>query len=90
MLTALPPKAVTAIEDDRPIVVGQVAELDFYLQAHEAKNRGYHARAVCLLCLSARNLGLTWTSFGDVCLDWDFNLEAIDEAWGKAQGGHGN
>ncbi len=90
MLTALPPKAVTAIEDDRPIVVGRVAEPDYYVLAHEWLNRGYVHQAHVLLTMAAIQLGLR-TVEGMSSEDyWDLNIEAIDEAWGKAQGGHGN
>ncbi|OCQ94857.1 hypothetical protein AMR42_12550 [Limnothrix sp. PR1529] len=83
MLTALPPEKPVAAEGDRPPIIGHVHELDFYLQAHEAKNRGYHSRAVCLLCLAARNFGLEWTSLGHVLLDWDYNLPNVDKAWAE-------
>lgn len=90
MLTALPPNAVTAIEDDRPIVIGRIDRPDFYVMAHEAKNRGDDWLADDLLKLSAYQLGVAWEP-GDVfTTDWDLNIEAIDEAWGKAQGGHGD
>jgi hypothetical protein len=81
MLTALPPEMPVATEGDRPIVVGQVHELDFYLQAHEAKNRGYHDRAVVLLTLAGLTFGIDLVRTGNSRFDWDNNLEAVDRAW---------
>ena len=90
MLTALPPKTATAIEDDRPIVVGRVAEMDFYLMAHEAKNQGYHTRAVMHLMVAAVLLNVPYVSSEGPLSDWDLNIRVIDEAWGRAQKRHGN
>lgn len=81
MLTALPPGKPVATEGDRPIVVGRVGELDFYLLAHEAKNRGYHMRAVVFLRLAAADMGVDWAGVSDPHLDWMLNLEPVDEAW---------
>lgn len=90
MLTALPPKTKTAIEDDRPITIGRIQEPDYYVLAHEAKNRGFHVQAAGLLLFAARQLDI-YFYFSETALDeWDLNIEVIDEAWGKARGGNGN
>jgi hypothetical protein len=81
MLTALPPEKPVAAEDKPPFIVGQVHELDFYLQAHEAKNRGYHERASILLVLAGYAYGVNVVSTGEFQSDWDNNLEAVDRAW---------
>lgn len=83
MLTALPPSSKTAIEDDRPIVMGLVKIPDYYVLAHEAKSRGDHSRAATLLAMAARDLGVDVFITGDVLIDWDCHIEAVDRAWGK-------
>ena len=83
MLTALPPEKPVAAEGDRPTFFGHVHELDFYLQAHEAKNRGYHLRAVVLLKLAAAIFDVEWVSSGVAELDWETNLAAVDNAWAE-------
>lgn len=86
MLTALPPKTKTAIEDDRPIVIGRFPKPDYYVLAHEAKCRGDHTRAVTLLAMAARDLDVPMLICGDVLHDWDNHIAAVDRAWGKKQG----
>ena len=83
MLTALPPEKPVAAEGDRPTFFGHVHELDFYLQAHEAKNRGYHSRAAVLLGLAAVALDVPWVSSSHPYLDWEMNLAAVDKAWAE-------
>jgi hypothetical protein len=85
MLTALPPETKTAIEDDRPITIGRIDQPDYYVLAHEAKNRGDHSRAVTLLAMAARDLGVEVFVFGDVLLDWESHIDAVDRAWAERQ-----
>ena len=80
-----PTKPVAASPDDRPIVIGRVSQPDYYVLAHEAKSRGDHSRAVTLLAMAARDLGVEVFVFGDVLLDWDNHIEAVDRAWGEKQ-----
>ena len=85
MLTALPPSSKTAIEDDRPIVMGRVDRPDFYVLAHEARNLGRNLQSVYLLRAAAADLDIYY-GFGESYLDeWDLNIEAIDKAWGEKQ-----
>jgi hypothetical protein len=86
MLTALPPSRVTAIEDDRPIVIGRVGELDFYLLAHEAKNQGYHCRAHLHLIAAAALLGIPYLESEGPLSGWELNVRRVDEAWAKRRG----
>lgn len=85
MLTALPPETKTAIDGDRPIVIGRIDQPDYYVLAREAKNRGDHSRAVTLLAMAARDLGVEVFVFGDVLLDWESHIEAVDRAWAERQ-----
>lgn len=78
-----PTKPVAASPDDRPIVVGRFDQPDYYVLAHEAKSRGDHSRAVTLLAMAARDLGVDVFITGDVLIDWDCHIEAVDRAWGK-------
>lgn len=85
MLTALPPEMPVATEDDRPIVIGRVERPDYYVLAHEAKNRGDHSLASTLLMLAADALDVPIFPFGDSLVDWESHIEAVDRAWGERQ-----
>ena len=86
MLTALPPEKPVAAEGDRPIVVGRVGELDFYLLAHEDKNRGYHFRAHLHLMTAAAMMNIPYLESEGPLSGWELNVRRVDEAWAKRQG----
>lgn len=81
-----PTKPVAASPDDRPIVVGRVEMPDFYVLAHEAKNRGCHLDAALFLRLAAQQLSIYYGIEADPFREWDWHIEAIDKAWGEKHG----
>lgn len=85
MLTALPPSNAVALEDDRPIVLGRIDQPDYYVLAHEAKNRGCHLDAATLLRFAAQQLNIHYGFYGDPHVEWDLHVEVIDRAWGERQ-----